>query len=123
MTKKKVLIADDEPDIVELIKYNLELEGLECMVASDGMDALAKARNNAPDLIILDVMLPKMNGYKVARLLRFDERYKGIPIVMVTARTQKNDRITGGESGADEYVGKPFDMDQLTGLVKKHLAP
>jgi len=122
MTNKRVLIVDDEPDIVESIKFNLELEKIECIVAFDGEEALSKARKENPDVIILDVMLPKINGYKIARMLKFDETYKHIPIIMLTARTQQTDIELGQETGADEYVTKPFDMDMLVALVKKHLS-
>ncbi len=119
--KKKVLIVDDEPDVVELITFHLELEEIECVAAYDGEEALIKAKQEKPDLIILDVMLPGINGYKVCRLLKFDELYKTIPIIMLTARTQKRDIEIGGETGADEYVTKPFDMDTLVALVKRYV--
>lgn len=121
MDKARVLIVDDEPDIVESIKFNLELEGFECLVAHDGEDALLKAKREKPNLILLDIMLPKINGYKIARLLKFDQSYKDIPIIMLTARTQKTDIQLGEETGADEYVTKPFDMEMLVGLAKKYL--
>jgi len=121
MDKKRILIVDDEKDIVETIQFRLELEGLECLVAYDGEEALLKAKRENPDLILLDIMLPKINGYKIARLLKFDELYKHIPIIMLTARTQKTDIELGEETGADEYVTKPFDMDMLVALVKKYL--
>ena len=121
MANKRVLIVDDEPDIVETIKFNLELANIECIEAYDGEEALSKARQENPDLIILDIMLPKMNGYKVARLLKFDESYKHIPIIMLTARAQKTDIKVGEETGADEYVTKPFSIDMLEDLVKKYL--
>ena len=121
MDKARVLIVDDEPDIVESIKFNLELEGFECLVARDGEDALLKAKREKPNLILLDIMLPKINGYKIARLLKFDQSYKDIPIIMLTARTQKTDIQHGEETGADEYVTKPFDMEMLVGLAKKYL--
>ena len=121
MDKKKVLIVDDELDIVETLKFGLELENIECIEAYDGEEALSKAKNEKPDLILLDVMLPKINGYKVSRLLKFDELYKNIPIIMLTARSQETDIKTGGETGADEYVTKPFDMDKLVSMVKKYL--
>ena len=121
MDEAKVLIVDDEPDIVESIKFNLELEGIQCIEAHDGEEALSKARSQNPALIILDIMLPKINGYKIARLLKFDEAYKHIPIIMLTARTQQTDIELGEETGADEYVTKPFDMDMLVALVKKYL--
>jgi len=118
---KRVLIVDDEPDIVESIKFSLELEGIECIEAHDGEEGLLKARKENPDLILLDIMLPKINGYKIARLLKFDESYKYIPIIMLTARTQKADIELGEETGADEYVTKPFDLDVLVALVKRYL--
>jgi len=121
MANKQVLIVDDEPDIVESIKFNLELEKIECIEAFDGEEALSKARKENPDVIILDIMLPKINGYKIARMLKFDETYKHIPIIMLTARTQQADIKTGEETGADEYVTKPFNMEELVGLVKKYL--
>jgi signal transduction histidine kinase len=118
--KKRVLIVDDEADIVESIRFTLELEGIECIVAHDGEDALAKAKKEMPDLVLLDVMLPKINGYKVSRLLKFDEAFKQIPIIMLTARAQGKDRQVGAESGADEYLTKPFEMTELVALVKKY---
>jgi len=121
MVKKRVLIVDDEPDIVEAIKFNLEFENIECIEAYDGEEGLSKAKKEAPDLILLDIMLPKMNGYKIARLLKFDTTYKHIPIIMLTARTQEKDVKLGEETGADEYVTKPFDIDTLVVLVKKYL--
>jgi DNA-binding response OmpR family regulator len=121
MSKKKVLIIDDEPDIVETIKFNLEQEQLECIEAYDGQEGLNKAKTENPDLILLDVMLPKVNGFKVSRLLKFDQGTKAIPIVMLTARTQGTDIKMGEETGADAYVTKPFDMRMLVSLVKKYL--
>ena len=121
MNKKKVLIVDDEADIVETIKFNLELENIECIEAYDGEKALSKAKKENPDLILLDVMLPKIHGYKIARLLKFDLDYEHIPIIMLTARAQGSDIKLGEEVGADEYVTKPFDMDMLIALVKKYL--
>jgi len=122
MDKKRVLIVDDEPDIVETIKFSLELEGIECLEAYDGEEALSKAKKEHPDLILLDIMLPKMNGYKVARLLKFDETFKNTPIIMLTAKTQEKDISLGNETGANEYVKKPFDMDMLVVMVTKYLS-
>jgi len=121
MANKKVLIVDDEPDIVDSIKFNLELENIQTIEAYDGEEALSKAQKENPDLILLDIMLPKLNGYKIARLLKFDESYKHIPIIMLTARTQQTDIELGEKTGADEYVTKPFDMDTLVALVKSYL--
>jgi DNA-binding response OmpR family regulator len=121
MDKKKILIVDDEPDIVEAIKFRVELEDIQCIEAHDGEEGLSKARSEHPDLIILDIMMPKINGYKVARLLKFDESYKRIPIIMLTARTQEKDVEQGEYAGADEYVTKPFDFEALIELIKKYV--
>lgn len=117
-SKKKILIVDDEPDIVETLKFLMESEGFESITALDGEEALKKAKEENPDIMILDVMLPKINGYKVCRLLKFDSKYKHIPILMVTARSQQEDKVIGEETGADEYITKPFDINEL--LQKIH---
>lgn len=91
------------------------------MVASNGEEGLNLARQEKPDLILLDLMLPKLDGYKVCRLLKFDERYKQIPILMLTAKTQEKDKILGKETGANEYITKPFDMDELMAKIKSYL--
>jgi DNA-binding response OmpR family regulator len=121
MGSKTVLIADDENDIVETIQFMLESEGINCLTASDGEQALVLAKNSNPDLIILDVMMPKMNGYKICRLLKFDKKYKEIPILMVTARSQEEDKLIGEETGADEYITKPFEINEIVDKVKKYL--
>ena len=117
MANKRVLIVDDEPDIVELIEFNLKLENVECIKAYDGEQGLFMAKQTKPDVILLDIMLPKMNGYEIARALRADESCKDIPIVMLTARTQQSDIALGKEVGADEYVPKPFAMDELVDVI------
>jgi two-component system alkaline phosphatase synthesis response regulator PhoP len=121
MNQKKILVVDDEPDLVETVRFPLELEGYQVLVSYNGEDGLNQARGENPDLIILDLMLPKLDGYKVCRLLKFDERYKHIPILMLTAKVQEKDRILGKETGADEYMTKPFDIDKLMEKVKFHL--
>ncbi len=121
MSPAKILIVDDEPDLVETIRFALELEGYKVLVAVNGEEGLNTARQEKPDLILLDLMLPKLDGYKVCRLLKFDERYKSIPILMLTARTQDKDRILGKETGANEYLTKPFDMDELMAKIKSYL--
>ena len=121
MKKKKILIVDDEPDIVDTIKFNLELDGYDCLVSYDGLNAIEKVHREIPDLILLDVRLPKRNGYQVCRLLKFDEKYKHIPILMLTARAQQSDRQLGKNTGADEYITKPFEMDELVRHVKRYL--
>ena len=121
MEQKRILIADDEEDVVAALEFTLEKEGYECLTAYDGKEALDKAKSENPDLIILDIMMPKVNGYKVSRLLKFDVKYKDIPIIMLTARTQEIDKNIGKETGADEYVTKPFEMEALVQLVAKYL--
>jgi len=121
MNPKKILVVDDEVDLVKTIQFSLEVEGYTVLVSNDGEDALSQARKESPDLILLDIMLPKLDGYKVCRLLKFDERYKHIPILMMTAKTQEKDKVLGIETGADEYITKPFDMDELMEKIKAYL--
>lgn len=121
MSRKRILVVDDEIDLVETVRFSLELEGYEILVAYNGEEALNQARKEHPDLILLDLMLPKLDGYKVCRLLKFDERYKHIPILMLTAKTQDKDKVLGLETGANEYITKPFDMDDLIKKVKDYL--
>jgi len=122
MNKKRILLVDDELDLVETVRFSLELEGYDVLVSHNGEDALNQARKEKPDLILLDLMLPKLDGYKVCRLLKFDERYKHIPILMLTAKTQEKDKLLGKETGADEYITKPFEMDELMRKVKSYLS-
>ena len=121
MDPKKILVVDDEIDLVETIRFPLEIEGYHVLVAYNGEDALNQARTENPDMILLDLMLPKLDGYKVCRLLKFDERYKHIPILMLTAKTQAKDIVIGMKTGADEYITKPFDINYLMKKVKEYL--
>jgi len=121
MSKNKILVVDDEVDLVETLRFPLEMEGYNVLVSYNGEDALNKARKENPDLILLDLMLPKLDGYKVCRLLKFDERYKHIPILMLTAKTQQKDKLMGQETGADEYITKPFEFDELMKKIKAYL--
>ncbi|MCM1265864.1 MAG: response regulator [Candidatus Gastranaerophilales bacterium] len=118
---KKVLIVDDEQDIVESLKFVLEADGYDCYTAFNGEDGLKTAKEVIPDLIILDIMMPKMNGYKISRLLKFDNKYKDIPIIMLTARSQEEDKLIGEETGANEYITKPFDLDVVVSKVNQYL--
>jgi two-component system alkaline phosphatase synthesis response regulator PhoP len=122
MSPKKILVIDDEIDLVETLRFPLETEGFHVLVSYNGEDGLNQARKENPDLILLDLMLPKLDGYKVCRLLKFDERYKHIPIFMLTAKTQEKDKILGKETGADEYLTKPFDLDELIDKIKAYLS-
>lgn len=119
--KKKILIVDDEPQLVELIKIRLESCGYEALTALDGQAGLDRAKKDKPDLIILDLMLPKIDGYKICRILKFDQKYKSIPIVMFTARAQESDEKLGYEVGADAYIVKPFEASALLAKIKELL--
>jgi len=121
MSKKRILLVDDEPALVELIKIRLEANGYEILTAGDGQQALDTARKEMPDLIILDLMLPKIDGYKVCRMLKFDEKYKKIPVLMFTARAQESDKKLGEEVGADGYIVKPFEPSALLSKIKEFL--
>ncbi len=121
MGQKKILVVDDEVDLVETLRFSLETEGFNVLVSYNGEDALNQARKENPDLILLDLMLPKLDGYKVCRLLKFDERFKHIPILMLTAKTQQKDKLLGKETGANEYITKPFEIDELMKKVKTYV--
>ena len=121
MAKKKILLVDDERDLVETLRFRLEANDYEVTPAYDGQEGLNKAREVNPDLIILDLMLPKMDGYKVCRMLKFDEKYKKIPIIMFTARAQDSDKEMGKEVGADAYITKPFDPQSLLSKIQELL--
>ncbi|MCK5655472.1 MAG: response regulator [Candidatus Aureabacteria bacterium] len=118
---KKILFVDDEPQLVEMVKIRLEANNYEVILASDGEQALEKARGEKPDLIILDIMLPKMDGYKVCRMLKFDDKYSSIPVIMLTARSQESEKSMGEEVGADAYIIKPFEPQMLLGKIKELL--
>lgn len=115
--KKRILVVDDESELVEMIKFRLEAGGYNVITAYNGQDALDKARSEKPDLIILDLMLPRIDGYKVCRMLKFDEKYRHIPIILFTARAQETDRDMGKEVGADAYIVKPFEPQELMGKI------
>ena len=119
---KKILVVDDEPDVASLLTLMLKSQGYEVITAGDGQDALEKARSEKPDLIVLDIMLPKLDGYRVARMLKFDENFSHIPIIMVTAKIQEKDKKIGIETGADAYVTKPFDTTALLEKIKESLS-
>jgi len=118
---KKILIVDDEKDLVELIALRMQAEGFDTLMAFDGDEALKKAKKHLPDMVLLDIMMHGVNGYQVARELKKNEATKNIKIIMVTAKVGERERFWGMESGADEYVTKPFEMPVLITLVKKLL--
>jgi len=120
--KTKILVVDDEPDLLELLETNLRAAGYEVLVANDGREALEKARKVQPQLILLDVMLPELDGLEVCKSLRRDPATDAIPIVMLTARAGEIDRVLGLELGADDYVTKPFSVRELVLRVRKLLS-
>jgi CheY-like chemotaxis protein/KaiC/GvpD/RAD55 family RecA-like ATPase len=118
MDPVKVLIADDEPDVALILKTTLQRNGYAVVVAKDGEDALEKARVERPAVLLLDLMMPKRDGYQVCRALREDPQFSLMPIIMLTAKGEAADRLLGFEVGADDYVVKPFDRDELVARVR-----
>ena len=116
--KQKILVVEDEKDIRELVQHHLAKSGFETSVVSDGQEAFRKIQKSRPDLIVLDLMLPEMDGKELAKLLKAREDTKDIPIVMLTAKTEEVDRIVGFELGADDYIPKPFSPRELVLRVK-----
>ena len=121
MDKKKILLVEDEKVLMETVTLRLEDNGYEVISAYDGFKGLEKAKKEKPDLIILDLMLPKMDGYKVCGLLKADTRYNKIPIIMFTARAQESDKKMGKEVGADAYITKPFEPQALLEKIRQLL--
>lgn len=117
----RILVVEDEKNILELVRYNLEREGYEAITAFDGVQGFELARSQDPDLIILDVMLPEMNGLEVCRKLRHSAQTKNIPIIMLSARAEELDRVRGLEMGADDYVTKPFSPRELVARINARL--
>jgi phosphate regulon transcriptional regulator PhoB len=115
---KKILVVDDEPDLVELVTYNLRKEGFIVSSAADGEKALHMIREKGYDLVILDLMLPGIQGMELCRILRNDPKTEGLPIIMVTAKGEEIDRVLGLEIGADDYIAKPFSPRELVARVK-----
>ncbi len=118
MSKQKILIIEDERALQEVLTYNLEREGFEVALAADGQDGLRKARSFEPGLILLDLMLPVIDGLEVCRQLRADAKTQGIRILMLTARSEEVDEIVGFNMGADDYVTKPFKVKPLIHRIK-----
>jgi DNA-binding response OmpR family regulator len=121
MTRKKVMVVDDERDLVDIVAFNLRREQFDVLTAYDGESALEIARRDPPDLVILDLMLPGMNGLEVCRRLRNEPRTAQTPIVMLTAKGEETDAVIGLEQGADDYVRKPFGVKELMARVSAHL--
>jgi two-component system alkaline phosphatase synthesis response regulator PhoP len=121
MAKKKILVVDDEEDILELVRYNLAREGYKILCASSGEDGLKAAKAEKPNLIVLDLMLPGIDGLDVTRRLKADDATRKIPIVMLTAKGEESDIVTGLELGAEDYITKPFSPRVLVARVKAAL--
>ncbi|MDD5409466.1 MAG: response regulator [Candidatus Omnitrophica bacterium] len=119
--KKKILTVDDEVDFLKILKLRLEANGYEVITAFDGEEALEKIKSQSPDLVILDIMLPKLNGEEVCRDIRKDPVLNKIPIIMLTGKCTDVDRIVGRVIGADVYITKPFDFKELSSAIKKVL--
>jgi two-component system phosphate regulon response regulator PhoB len=125
MASKRILVVDDEPDVTELISYKLRREGYDVAVINDPLEIMGKAREFVPDLFVLDIMMPELDGLKICRMVRADSKLKSVPIIFLTARGEVEDRIKGLESGADDYLSKPFDSKELAlriGLIFKRMA-
>jgi len=114
----KVLVVEDEADVAEMIRYNLGREGYEVRLAATGTDALRQVKEVRPDLILLDIMVPHLNGWEICRRLRQDRETQAIPVIMVTGRVEEGDKVLGFEMGADDYVTKPFSPRELLARVR-----
>lgn len=118
-----VLVADDDRDILQLVSFRLERADYEVVQANDGEEALRLVKELHPDLAVLDLMMPKLNGYEVIREIRRDEETKAIPVILLTARVQEADVARGFEAGADDYLKKPFSPQELRARVHAILGP
>ncbi len=119
--RKNILVVEDEKDIIEVLRYYLEKENYRVHFAEDGFTALEVAEKVVPNLILLDLMLPKLDGMEVCRRLKKDERLRDIPVIMLTAKAEEPDKVRGLELGADDYVTKPFGAKELMARVKAHI--
>ena len=119
--KPRILIVDDEPDLVAVLRLGLQMEGFEVLEAADGEEGLRKAQQEKPDLLVLDLMLPRMDGYQVCRTLKFDARYKSLPIFILSARPGDRDKKLALEMGADLFISKPYDLKDLVTRIRQRL--
>jgi CheY-like chemotaxis protein len=117
----KILLADDDPNIIKLLQVNLEMEGYEVITAEDGEEAVRKAASSLPDLVLLDVMMPKMDGWAALEVFMQSPNLREIPVILLSARAQQSDVDRGYEAGITEYVTKPFDLLHLLDLIEKVL--
>ena len=119
MDKKRILVVDDERHIVRLVQVNLERAGYEVLTAFDGIEALDKVKNDDPDMVVLDVMMPRMDGFEVLKNLQSDPRFQNIPVIMLTAKAQDADIFKGWASGVSSYLTKPFNPRELLVFVER----
>ena len=119
--KRKVLVVDDEPSIAKILRKQLEVAGFDVTVAVDGEEGFNKVREWRPELVLLDVMLPKINGHEVCKLLKADPELKAIPVIMLTAKTQRQDQDLAQQQGADAFLTKPFQLSELLAKAKSLL--
>ena len=119
--RKHILVVDDDPLVVKILRDPLERAGYNVNVASHGLEALKKVKEKRPDLIILDILMPLLDGFKVARLLKFDKRFKDIPIIVLTSRATEGERKMGEQVGANEFLYKPFRLPQVLDVVQRYL--
>ena len=117
----RILVVDDDVKACELLKRFLGAKGYEVIIATNGLEALTMVRENPPQLVILDIFMPKVDGFHFCRLLKYDKRFKDIPVIIVTASRMKTDKQLGFACGGDEYVTKPYDMNKLLNLVENYL--
>ena len=117
----KVLIVDDSETVRSILSMRFEVSGYDVITARDGQEAIEKTKDEKPAILILDLMLPKINGYEVCRMLKFDEKYKNLPIIILSALDQQEEREKAVKSGADAYFIKPFDLDLLVTKVKSFI--
>jgi DNA-binding response OmpR family regulator len=120
--RAKVLVVDDEPDVLLLCRVNLEFEGYEVVEATNGEQAVEQARTESPDVVLLDVMMPKMDGWQVLRAMKDDDALKDIPVVLLTAKVQDQDQIRGWSQGAADYITKPFSPLALSQVLQDVLS-
>lgn len=116
-----IVVADDDADNLKIVQLKLEANGFRVVTTRNGQEALAAVRQSKPALVILDVMMPRLNGFQVARMIKFDKQLKVTPVIFLTVRTEPADRETGTQVGADEYLTRPYDPDKLVERVRHHI--
>lgn len=121
LKNKKILVIDDEPDVTELVAYHLKAKGFQVEVVNDPNSSIGLARSLLPDLVILDVMMPDLNGIQICRMLRADPKLNRVPVIFLTAKTEESDRVAGLEIGGDDYIAKPFSTKELVLRVQSIL--